>query len=65
MSVVDLAAERHRRLPEYDGIVCECGSAWFNAKVALNPQGFVWSTVVEVTCSECCTPIPALIAGQV
>jgi hypothetical protein len=65
VSIVDLAAERHRRLPEYDGILCECGSAWFNARVALNPIGFVWSSSTAAACAECGAPAVVPIAGQI
>jgi hypothetical protein len=55
VSIVDLAAERHRRLPEYDGILCECG----------NPIGFVWSSSTAAACAECGAPAVVPIAGQI
>lgn len=37
----------------YDGLVCECGSAWFAASVALTKDGEVTACASMIVCVEC------------
>lgn len=52
--VTNLADVRAERDPEYDGITCDCGSAWFTVQcVALNADWTVGGYYAPVTCRDC------------
>jgi hypothetical protein len=52
--VTRLSDFRAERDPEYDGITCDCGSAWFTVQmVALKPDWTVGGYYAPVTCREC------------
>lgn len=47
-------------VPEsYDGKVCACGSAWWDARVTFDNQGHV-TAYGQPRCKECRSPLPAL-----
>jgi hypothetical protein len=51
---VDLEAFRNERDEKYDGITCDCGSAWFTVQcVALKADWTVGGYYAPVTCREC------------
>lgn len=48
--VIELGA----RDPEYDGMTCSCGSAWFTVQaVAIGPDGHVTGFVAPLICRDC------------
>lgn len=55
--VVDLTAEREQRESRYDGVVCSCGSAWWDAAVTFTKSLRV-SAYGVVRCRDCGSELP-------
>lgn len=63
---IDLSAERFRRLPVYDGLICVCGCAWWEASVTINSNGCITGFSADsVTCRECAAAPPLQPTGVV
>lgn len=41
----------------YDGLICGCGSAWFDAKVCVDAEARVTGRTLGLHCVECNTPV--------
>lgn len=61
-----------RRLPtpaalesaSYDGLVCQCGEAWFTLTVCADKTGRIDGFASHATCSTCGTRITGLHLGD-
>lgn len=41
------------RLDDYDGLVCDCGSAWFDGSITLSRDGTPSGYSLPLRCREC------------